>query len=136
MRQGVLDWADAALVVSGTATLQAASRHTPMVVMYRVDKLAWQIAKRTLVSTRTFSLPNLIGESLTGERVVPELVPFFGDVDEVVAALRPLLAEGPARAAQRAAFDEIAAAFEAHVFREDAADVVLRMIAAGAENNG
>ena len=128
---GVLDWADAALVVSGTATLQAASRHTPMVVVYRVDKLAWGIAKRTLVSTRTFALPNLIAESLTGERVVPELVPFFGDADEVVAALRPLLAEGPARAAQRAAFDEIAAAFQAHVFREDAADVVLRMIGRG-----
>ena len=126
--QGVLDWADVALVVSGTATLQAASRRTPMVVLYRIGRPAWEVARRLLISTRTFSLPNLIAESAGGERVVPELVPFFGDADEAVAALHPLLTEGEARDTQRRAFDDIAALFHGHVFRRDAADVLLRMI--------
>ena len=129
--QGVLDWADVALVVSGTATLQAASRRTPMVVLYRIGRSAWEVAKRALITTRTFSLPNLIVESTGGDRVVPELVPYFGDVDEAVAALRPLLAEGDAREAQRRAFDDIAALFDGHVFRRDAADVLLRLIEDG-----
>lgn len=124
----VLDWADAALVVSGTATLHAASRHAPMVVLYNVSQWSWHLAGRWLVSTRTFSLPNLIGEHLEMGRVVPELVPHFGEVEPVVSALRPLLIDGEARQAQHAAFERIATCFAGQGFAAVSAETVLEQL--------
>ncbi|MFW6060500.1 MAG: lipid-A-disaccharide synthase, partial [Phycisphaeraceae bacterium] len=121
----VLDWSDAALVVSGTATLHAASRGAPMVVLYNVSRWSWHLLGRWLVSTRTFSLPNLIGEHLGLGRVVPELVPHFGEVAPVVEAMRPLMEEGEARAGQRAAFERIAGCFAGRGFAAVSAKVLL-----------
>jgi len=68
--------ADAALVASGTATLETALLGRPMVVMYRVSNLTYAIAKR-LIRVDHIGMPNLI----LGRRVFPELVQ-----DEVTAA--------------------------------------------------
>jgi len=61
--------ADAAIVSSGTATVEAALLDAPMVVIYRVTPLTALLAK-PLVRTRYFSMVNLIAE----RRVVPELI--------------------------------------------------------------
>jgi lipid-A-disaccharide synthase len=61
--------ADAAVVASGTATLEAALIGTPFVAVYRVSLLSHAIARR-LVHTRWVSLPNL----LLGEPAVRELL--------------------------------------------------------------
>jgi lipid-A-disaccharide synthase len=65
----VLSAADAAIVSSGTATIEAALLGTPMVVIYRLTPLTAFLAK-PLVRTPFFSMVNLIA----GRRVVPELV--------------------------------------------------------------
>ncbi len=124
----VLDWADLTLVVSGTATLHAASRHTPMVVLYNVNRVSWQLAGRWLVATRTFSLPNLISESLGMGRVVPELVPHFGAVEPVVEVLRPLMTESDARDGQLDAFERIAQCFAGQGFAKASVDALLKQI--------
>lgn len=127
--QAVLDWADAALVVSGTATLQAASRRTPMVAMFNANMTGWKLLGRFLIQTRTFALPNVIGESLEDVgRIVPELIPHDGSPEPVIAALGPLLDEGAARREQSAGFDALKQAFGATVFHEAAADVLLGQI--------
>ena len=61
--------ADAAIVSSGTATIEAALLDVPMVVVYRVTPLTALLAK-PLVRTRYFSMVNLIAE----RAVVPELI--------------------------------------------------------------
>src|ERR1700694_4157460 len=61
--------ADAALVSSGTATIEAALLDVPMVVVYRVTPLTAALAK-PLVRTPFFSMVNLIG----GKRARPELI--------------------------------------------------------------
>jgi lipid-A-disaccharide synthase len=61
--------ADAAIVSSGTATVEAALLNAPMVVVYRVTPLTALLAK-PLVRTSYFSMVNLIAE----RRVVPELI--------------------------------------------------------------
>ena len=61
--------ADAAIVSSGTATVETALLDVPMVVVYRVTPLTALLAK-PLVRTPFFSMVNLIAE----KRVVPELI--------------------------------------------------------------
>jgi lipid-A-disaccharide synthase len=65
----VLSAADAAIVSSGTATVEATLLNVPMVVIYRVTPLTALLAK-PLVRTSYFSMVNLIA----GRRVVPELI--------------------------------------------------------------
>src|SRR5215472_3126808 len=61
--------ADAALVCSGTATVEAALLDTPMAVVYRVTPITALLAK-PLVRTKFFGMVNLIA----GRGVVPELI--------------------------------------------------------------
>ena len=59
--------ADAALVASGTVTLEAMLHKVPMVVAYRVHGLTFRIV-RALIKVNFVSLPNL----LANRRLVPE----------------------------------------------------------------
>ncbi len=63
----LLGAADAAIVASGTATLEAAVLGTPLAVVYRMGKLSWFAAKR-LVKVPWVGLPNLVA----GRKIVPE----------------------------------------------------------------
>lgn len=119
-------WCDAALVKSGTSTLEAAANRVPHVMMFNVVPWQWAIASRTLIKTRTFGLPNLIGEALGIGRVMPEFCPHFGAVEPVAQAFLPLLeAKSPERKAQLEKFDAIAAAFAGKDFAKEAADALL-----------
>ncbi|MGB7903320.1 MAG: lipid-A-disaccharide synthase [Steroidobacteraceae bacterium] len=67
--QQALAAADAVLVASGTATLEAALIKRPMVVAYRLAPLtAWLMRSMKLMKADYFAQPNL----LAGRRVVPE----------------------------------------------------------------
>jgi lipid-A-disaccharide synthase len=67
--QTALIAADAALVASGTATLEAALCKRPMVVVYRLGALtAWVLRRLNLVKSRFFAQPNLLAD----RRVVGE----------------------------------------------------------------
>jgi lipid-A-disaccharide synthase len=91
----ILAAATAALVASGTATLQAALARTPMVVVYRVSWLTWVIG-RLLVRLKFVSLPNL----LAGGPLVPELLQSDCTPKRIAAAAAPLLDGGPERTMQ------------------------------------
>lgn len=63
--------ADAVLVASGTATLEALLIRRPMVVAYKMAPVSYWLARRLgLSKLRHFSLPNL----LAGRELVPEFV--------------------------------------------------------------
>ncbi len=61
--------ADAALVASGTATLETALLGKPMVIMYKVSPLTYALARR-LIRIDMIGMPNII----LGRRVFPEII--------------------------------------------------------------
>jgi lipid-A-disaccharide synthase len=66
--------ADAAVLASGTAAVEAACAGVPMVVVYRVSPLTAWIARRFVITEDLdrsgFSIPNIV----LGRRAVPELL--------------------------------------------------------------
>ena len=82
----------AGIVASGTATVEAAMMNTPFVMVYRVSHLTYILGKPRVKVPR-FAMVNLIAE----EEVVPELVQHDFNAENVVARLKEILPEGPAR---------------------------------------
>jgi lipid-A-disaccharide synthase len=124
----VLRWCDAALVVSGTATLHTAVYEKPMVVVYNARRLTWRMAGQFIIHTRTFALPNLIAESEGRPRIVPEFVPHFGAIEPVVAALVPLLSSPAARREQVESLRWMGGLFRGINFARRAAEQVLKFV--------
>jgi lipid-A-disaccharide synthase len=94
--------ARASIVASGTATVEAALLGNPFVVVYRLSRLSYAIARR-FVTVPHVAMANLIA----GRRVVPELIQDEFTAAGVVAALKPLLADGPERTRTIAALREV-----------------------------
>lgn len=99
----VMSAADAVLVASGTATLEAALLDVPMVVGYRMQALSWALVSR-LVHTPFAALPNI----LSGRAVVPERIQEAMTAESLAQSLLPLFGS-PAAEAQREAFAAIRA---------------------------
>ncbi len=96
--------ARAALVASGTATLELALAGCPMIVSYRVDRLA--LLFRRLVKPPHFALANLV----LGERAFPELMQESSVPEALAPAIEALLSDSPERDAQLAALARVPAA--------------------------
>jgi lipid-A-disaccharide synthase len=127
----VMTAADAVLLASGTATLEAALLKRPMVVAYRMGGLSWLLMSR-LVKTPWVALPNI----LAGRPVVPELLQRGATPEAVVAALGPLLAgEQPARE-QLAGFDAIHRQLQRDYADRAAAALVELISCAPGDSNG
>jgi lipid-A-disaccharide synthase len=84
--------ARAAVVASGTATVEAALSGTPFVVVYRLASLTWILGRR-LVKLDTFAMPNLIA----GKKIVPELIQKDFTATNVFRELNAIISDGPAR---------------------------------------
>lgn len=98
----VMTAADAVLLASGTATLEAALLKRPMVVAYKLGRLSWLLLSR-LVKTPWVALPNILAK----RPLVPELLQQEASPQEMAAALGPLLANPQAAQAQLQGFDAI-----------------------------
>jgi lipid-A-disaccharide synthase len=96
--------ADAVLLASGTAALEALLAGTPMVVGYRISALThWIVRRLGLLKVSHFSLPN----ALAGRALVPECMQADCRPEVLAAALAPLLDAPAAAAAQTAEFARI-----------------------------
>ncbi|MDR0296302.1 MAG: lipid-A-disaccharide synthase [Prevotellaceae bacterium] len=90
----LLALADAAIVASGTATLEAALIGVPQVVCYGGNELSYQIAKR-LIKVKYASLVNLIMDA----PVLTELLQHDMDLANIRDELSAILPNGPKRQA-------------------------------------
>ena len=78
--------ANAVLMASGTATLEALLLKRPMVVTYRMAPMSWALVRR-LATTPFAALPNI----LAGESLVPELLQEAATPESMVTAVSELL---------------------------------------------
>jgi lipid-A-disaccharide synthase len=100
----VLSRAKAAIVCSGTATLEAALCHCPMVVVYRVSKAVVLEAKLVgFKRPKYIALPNILLDRDT----VPELLQDEAKPTLVRRQLEAVLREGEEREAQLSSFEEL-----------------------------
>lgn len=100
----VMKSARAALVTSGTATLECALCGTPQVVLYRSggSKILYKLF-RPLIRVPWVSLPNLIA----GREVIPEMLMYRCTADLVDGELAAILTDGEARDNQLAGYREM-----------------------------
>jgi lipid-A-disaccharide synthase len=121
--------ANAAIVSSGTATVEAALLNVPMVVIYRVSPLTAALAK-PLVRTPHFAMVNLIAE----KRIVPELVQSEFTPERVAHETLQLLQEPNAREAQRRGLEEVRKRLGPPGAVERAADEIASLLQGAAGN--
>jgi lipid-A-disaccharide synthase len=100
----VLRQADAALVASGTATLETALMGCPMLVVY---KTAWPtyLLGRLLVQVPYLGMVNLIAE----RELCPEFLQSAATPSALAVAVRPLLTDTPERRLMVKGLEEVAA---------------------------
>jgi lipid-A-disaccharide synthase len=96
-----LQAADAALIASGTATLEALLLECPHVITYKVPWLTWQIMRRQALQP-WIGLPNI----LAGKDIVPEIIQNEATADALAQALEHLLSDRNARDCQIEAFKQ------------------------------
>lgn len=116
-----LQHATAALVASGTATLEAAVFDTPLVACYRLNPLSWSLVKR-LTKVPFASMVNLIADRL----VVPEYLQGNMSPERLANAVGPLLRDSPERKAMLTAFKDIRTALGKPGVYERAAEAILQ----------
>jgi lipid-A-disaccharide synthase len=106
--RAVLHHAQASVVASGTATVEAALIGNPFIVVYRISPLSYAVAKR-VVDVPHVAMVNLIA----GNRIVPELIQGDFTAEAAVSHLRPLLADQPERSRMQAALRNVGAMLRA-----------------------
>jgi lipid-A-disaccharide synthase len=94
--------ADAALVASGTATLETLLAGRPMVVVYRISWLSWLVG-RLLVRVAHVAIVNL----LAGRRLVPELLQGAMKPEAMASELRRVWEDSGKRAELLAGYREV-----------------------------
>ena len=129
----------AAVVASGTATVEAALIGTPFCMVYRVSPLSW-LAGRWMVDVPHFAMPNLIYTdwrpgAAAGTRAVKEFVQRDFTATNVAEELEKLIAEGPDRQRVVTALADVRAKLQAGsvtgmTASDRAADAVLRALMA------
>ena len=97
--------ADAAVVASGTATLEAALARCPTVLVYHVDLLFEIICRLTLKGVKHIGLINIVCEKTGHDCPMPELIQQDFTVPKMLAYLRPWLTDPAANAAAREALE-------------------------------
>ena len=120
----ILATADLAIVASGTATLEAALCGVPMVVVYRMSRSSWLIAK-ALVRVRWASLVNLIVE----EETVPELLQGDFTAERLTAEAKAILQSPERLASMRAGLARVAERLGPPGASGRAADFLLEAVA-------
>ncbi|MBT3194020.1 MAG: lipid-A-disaccharide synthase [Verrucomicrobia bacterium] len=121
----VLRQADAAIVASGTATLETGLLRCPMVIVYKVHPFTYVLA-RLLVKIKHAGMVNIIA----GREICPEFLQMAATPAAVANALTPLIDDTPQRQRMLHDLDEVIAVMGDGGASDKAAQVVLQELGA------
>ncbi len=119
---GVLAASNAAVIASGTATLQAALLDVPMVVVYRVAPFTYWLGRK-IVTVKHISLVNILGN---GE-VVRELLQQDANPETIAEEVSRILADSRELRRMREAFSRIRTIYSENSASERVAAMVAEM---------
>ncbi len=119
----VLAASDMAVVASGTATLQTAFLEVPMVVVYKMSPLEFQIGKR-IINVKHISLANI----LAGKEVVVELLQERANPGETIKELKKIIFDIEYRENMINQFKKIKEPFIGKKASQRVADIILEMV--------
>lgn len=122
-RYNMMAACDAVVTASGTVTLELAILEVPMVVVYRLAPLTYQLG-RLLVKIDFFSLVNLIA----GYAAVPELLQHEVTASRIAAELLTITTEPAGEHKMRQALREVRSKLGESGASEKAATVALQML--------
>jgi lipid-A-disaccharide synthase len=83
----LINAADLVLVASGTAAVETAYYHRPMIVMYNASRIGYHLLARWLIRTKYFCMVNI----LAGRDIVPEFMPYYRSTEPIAAKAVELL---------------------------------------------
>jgi lipid-A-disaccharide synthase len=115
--------ARAAVVTSGTATLETALFRVPQVVVYKANALSYWLA-RFMITVRFISLVNLVA----GREVVRELIQSDATADRAVAELKRLVADGSYRNQMLSGYDDIINVLDTGSASENTAALMVKFL--------
>ena len=119
----LLNIASAAVVTSGTATLETALFRVPQVCVYKAGWLEMQIGK-AVVQVKYISLVNLIA----GKEIIKELIQQDASVEAMAEELRQLTNPGSYREAVLAAYQSIYTTLDTGSASENAARLMTKYL--------
>ena len=119
----VLRQARAALVASGTATIEAALMRCPMVVCYKVAPLTYLLG-RMLVRVENIGMVNIVA----GKCICPELIQHRATPLGLADAIEPLIEDTPGRRSMVAELETVAEKMGSGGAAGKAAALVLEML--------
>ncbi|MCB9849431.1 MAG: lipid-A-disaccharide synthase [Phycisphaerales bacterium] len=117
---------DLALVASGTASLETAYYHLPMIVMYNTTRLGWYALGKWAVCTKHLSLVNILAD----REIVPEFMPFYRSTEPIKRAALDLLGNPERLAAKRQELADLMNPMIKTGASQNAAAIVLEMLKA------
>ncbi len=128
-RYNMMAACDAVVTASGTVTLELAILEVPMIVVYKLAPLTYQLAK-LLIKIDFFSLVNLIA----GYAAVPELLQHEVTATGIAGELSAITTVPSRKKNMKQALKEVRGKLGVRGASEKAAAVALRMLAAGSHD--
>jgi lipid-A-disaccharide synthase len=122
----VLSEARAAMVASGTATVETALMSCPMVIAYKVSAITYLLA-RMVITVPHIGMVNLVA----GREVCPEFIQSAATPAALASALKPLIDEGDERARMLRDLSEVGNALGSGGAGGRAADIVISELGLG-----
>lgn len=115
--------AHAAIVTSGTATLETALFKVPQIVVYKAASLTYAFVKR-VIKVRFISLVNLIAD----REVIKELIQDDANVDTISNELNAIISDGPYRDRILEDYNEIFQTLDTGSASENAARLMVQYL--------